>query len=125
MVNKRILLFLAWVSICLRLMIPMGTMPTGGDWYLMLCPDGMSVKQMTSMPDDHHPHHSADEVESINCDFALLSANDETTLVAALGYSAPVLSLTIPNTRKWLGYSANHRTHFNPRAPPGVRFFYS
>jgi len=123
--NKRILLYLAWASICLRLLIPIGTMPSEGDWYLILCPDGMTVKQMTSMPGDHHLHHSAGEVELINCDFALLSANDDTTLVAAPDHIAPVQSSRILQPQKLAGYSANRRTHFHPRAPPRVRFFYS
>ena len=123
--SKRILLFLAWASICLRLLIPMGTMPTEGDWYLILCPDCMTVEQMTSMPGDHHEHHSTDEAELINCDFALLSANDDTTLVTAPDYIAPIQSLIILKPEKLAGYSANGRTYFHPRAPPRVRFFYS
>ena len=122
---KRILLFLAWASICLRLIIPMGTMPAGGEWYLILCPNGMTVKQMTSNSGDHHQHHNEDEVELINCDFALLSANDDTTLVAAQDYIAPVQSPTILKPHKLARLSANRLNHFHPRAPPRIRFFYS
>ena len=123
--NKRILLYLAWASICLRLLIPMGTMPAEGDWYLILCPDGMTVKQMTSMPDDHHPHHSVDEDELINCDFALLTAKDDTTLATAPDFIALVQSATILKPQKLADHTVNRRTHFHPRAPPRVRFFYS
>ena len=122
---KRILLFLAWASICLRLIIPIGTMPVDGEWYLILCPDGMTVKQMTSNSGDHHQHHNEDEVELISCDFALLSANDDTTLVAAPDYTAPVQSPTILKPHKLARLSANRLTHFHPRAPPRIRFFYS
>ena len=123
--NKRILLILAWASICLRLIIPMGTMPADGQWYLILCPDGMTVTQMASMPGDHHQHHSVDEVELINCDFALLSANDDTTLATAPDFIALVQSATILKAQKLAGHTANRRTHFHARAPPRVRFFYS
>ena len=124
LMNKRILLILAWASICLRLIIPMGTMPADGQWYLILCPDGMTVTQMASMPGDHQ-HHSVDEVEFINCDFALLSANDDTTLATAPDFIALVQSATILKTQKLAGHTANRRTHFHARAPPRVRFFYS
>lgn len=122
--NKRILLILAWASICLRLIIPMGTMPADGQWYLILCPDGMTVTQMASMPGDHQ-HHSVDEVELINCDFALLSANDDTTLATAPDFIVPVQSPNILKPQKVAGHSANRRIHFHARAPPRVRFFYS
>ncbi len=122
---KRILLLLAWASICLRLIIPMGTMPTEDDWYLILCPDGMTVKQMASMPGEHHQHHSAEEVELINCDFALLSANDDTTLAVAPDYIGPVQSSSVIQLQKLAGHSANRRNYFHARAPPRVRFFYS
>jgi hypothetical protein len=121
---RRALLLLAWASICLRLMIPMGTMPTDGQWYLILCPDGMTVKQMMSVSSDHQ-QHSSNEVDLISCDFALLSVNEDSTLTSMPDYIAQVQPATILKAQMRAGYSVNRRTHFQPRAPPSVRFFYS
>jgi hypothetical protein len=116
---------LAWASICLRLIIPMGTMPTDGHWYLILCPDGMSVKQMPDMLGEHHQHHNSSEVEPINCDFAVLSACDELNLTASPVLLVTTYSFVTTPALSVAAHSAGTFTNYHSRAPPRVRFFYS
>ena len=59
--KHRALAAFAALAMLLRVVIPVGFMPSGitGGWYLELCPDGMPEHVMVALYGEHHAHHGA------------------------------------------------------------------
>lgn len=118
----RILAVLAALALLLRVMIPVGFMPStvAGGWYLELCPDGMPEHVMVTLYGEHHAHHGAgDDSLFFECDygtgatgaFALAGGSDDHGLLPQARPLAKLQQIKPPFAPLF---------GFQSRAPPSV-----
>jgi hypothetical protein len=118
----RVLTAFASLALLLRIVIPVGFMPSGisGGWYLELCPDGMPEHVMVALYGEHHAHHgAASDNLFFECDygngaagaFAFGCGHNNSFIVPLAGLLSSFDSIQHPTARL---------SGFQSRAPPAV-----
>ena len=117
----RALVALAALAMALRVMVPVGFMPssTANGWYLELCPDGLPTQVMVALFGEHHAHHGGDDNSFYECDYgggtvgaALLDTGAPFATAFAAADPVAADDTSLPAGTRVLG--------FRSRAPPSV-----
>lgn len=117
----RALVTLAALAMALRVMVPVGFMPssTANGWYLELCPDGLPAHVMVALFGEHHAHHGGDDSSFYQCDYgggtlgaALLDTGAPFTTPHVSADPVAVVETSLPAGTRVFG--------FRSRAPPSV-----
>jgi hypothetical protein len=91
---------LALGALLLRLLVPVGTMPSAlaDGWFLKLCPDRLPAETLARLlGEPHHHHHAADErtASPVRCDLGATLSGD----VIKPDLAVPMLSATVVGVR--------------------------